>query len=754
MGKDAELVAKEKELRDKLDAAAAMAKRLANEHATEVAELKRQLQKTESALSSQLEECKKHTAELEGVRTKLTEALDDLDKLDLAKKEAEKQAAAEKTAREKIQKDFNELESLKQQLDRDYAELQEKYDKLLADLKQALKDKRDAESDKAHLEVELAAAKESLANLQKDYEAYKAMSDEAMKDKNGDVHAQYAAQIARLEELLAARQRDADAANADLNALKAKLASAEKQVANLHKDSALIPQDKMSTPVKAEEPSVWSFFGGSESPEQKASRLAREKAEADMKAKADAEAAAKAKADAEAKSKAEAEAAARAKAEKEAKDKADAYSRARQAELDQEAARKKAAAEDEAARRRAEEDAKRKAAEDAEAARLRAEAEAKASATHASIMAENEYVDHAPKKVKKNMMPKGTQPKGKPFDVSSLAPKDLTGYNMMATRIQRMIRGHHGRIVARRKLQHIPHILEIKVDFASGLPKNNDFLGSPPDVFILTNAHRYMGKQKELCKSTAQTQVVPASTEPIYQETVKLTCVGRSILCANVMSAHSFGGPTILGQCRIDLDKHKEIYSGKRKSFKVPLQPIKSKVYEANTGHELTSLAPPPNPTGFVSLSVGVPNILKNMCGFFWQINKGVFDVSGQKIWVVLYEGVINVYDNPHSRRCLMTIDTDTIIDMDETRYDGLEIEVDGVIIRRVETGIDGQKRFSELLWAWGDDATQTKGLWRRALIDQERHADVRDSEEYKSAKMNMPSAKMTSAKAPTKESK
>ena len=65
---------------------------------------------------------------------------------------------------------------------------------------------------------------------------------------------------------------------------------------------------------------------------------------------------------------------------------------------------------------------------------------------------------------------------------------------------------------------------------------------------------------------------------------------------------------------------------------------------------------------------------------------------------------------------------------------------------------MDGKKSFSELLWAWGDDAIQTKGLWRRALIDLEKHADVRDSEEYQSAKREMVSAKM--ATSPKKEGK
>ena len=156
-------------------------------------------------------------------------------------------------------------------------------------------------------------------------------------------------------------------------------------------------------------------------------------------------------------------------------------------------------------------------------------------------------------------------------------------------------------------------------------------------------------------------------------------------------------------------------------------------VHEDNTGNKLT-LAPPPGPKGFISCTVGVKDIYKNMCGYFWQINKGVFDVSGQKIWVVLYEGVLNVYDSPHDRRCLYTIDCDSIVDMEEKKYEGLEIAVDGVVLRRVSDSLEGVKVFSEVLWAWGDDHNKTKGLWRRALINKKAHEALKDTPEYQAS--------------------
>ena len=112
-----------------------------------------------------------------------------------------------------------------------------------------------------------------------------------------------------------------------------------------------------------------------ESPEESATRLKREKAEAEAKAKAEAEA--KAKAEAEAKAKAEAEA--KAKAEAEAKAKAEAEAKAK-AEAEAEA---KAKAEAEA-KAKAEAEAKAKAEAEAKA---KAEAEAKAKAEEEAIAA-------------------------------------------------------------------------------------------------------------------------------------------------------------------------------------------------------------------------------------------------------------------------------------------------------------------------------------------------------------------------------
>ena len=715
--KDAELAAKEKEIKDKLAEAAAAAKAAADKYAADIAESKRKQKKAESDLADTDNKYTNTKKELDDLLAKLKKAQTELDAANAAKSAAEKAAAEEKARKEALEKKHNELEALKRKLQEDEKAIQDKYDKLMAELKSSLKEKRDAEGKLAAMEVELKASKDNLANLQADYKAFKDMSDKALKDKNGDVHAQYAAQIARLEDLANARQKDADAADAEVNSLKAKLATAEKTVENLHKENAKTPTKKEEE--KKEEPNVWSFFGSPETDAEKAARLAREKAEAEKlaKEKADAEAArlAKEKADAEAarlaKEKADAEAARLAKMSADERAKAEAEAAAKRKAEEEEEARRHKKVEEAMAKKKAEDEAARKAAAD------------KAAAEKAGPL---EYHDPAPKKEKKPAkVPKGISP---PFDADKDASKDLKGYNMMATRIQKMVRGHLQRKKYGKKLQEIPHQLEVHIGFGENIPANHDLIGSSPDSYILGNCFKKHSKGKgDKVQSSAVTNTIPGTINPVYNETIKLTCVGKTMLVLNVMSAHNFGPPTILGQCRLDLEKHKELYDGKKKSFKLPIEKIRYPVHDVPLGSKL-DLAPPGKLRGYLSVTIGVPNIFRNMCGYFYQIFPGIFDVSHRKVYVVLDSGILNIYDSPHDRRVIEMIDTAEIADMEECNYEGLEIAIPGVKIKVLQINSRGISTFKELMWGWGDDASKTKALWRHTLISHVAHEHYQES--------------------------
>jgi len=84
-------------------------------------------------------------------------------------------------------------------------------------------------------------------------------------------------------------------------------------------------------------------------------------------------------------------------------------------------------------------------------------------------------------------------------------------------------------------------------------------------------------------------RVVRANTSPVFEEPLRLSSVGRgAVLVLNVMSKYSFGGDSIIGQvirrafhfcnanillsqCIFDIDKRKELLSGKKHFYRLPL---------------------------------------------------------------------------------------------------------------------------------------------------------------------------------------
>merc|ERR1711871_1171213 len=459
----------------------------------------------------------------------------------------------------------------------------------------------------------------------------------------------------------------------DLEAAKAALKKLEKDYGDLSNDlsdkvKSLAAIEKLHAPCDLEILRLQNALDAEEGKNEKLKKQLQElggmsdKLKEDLAAaeKAQAEADAKAKADAEAarlaKEKADAEAARLAKLSADERTKAEAERLAKE-KADAEAAR--------LAKEKADAEAAMLAKEKADNAKKKAEEEAKladgrSKSTPESIEKEREYHDPAPKKDKKvspTKVPKGISPA---FRVEDQAEKDLKLYNMMATRIQKMVRGMLARKKWNKRLQEIPHCVKVDVDFGTDLPTNNDFFSTKPDVYVLANVFKKIHKGKEQIKSSAVTSVIPGTTQPIFREKLKMTCTGRTQLVLNVMSQHSVGKSSILGQCRLDIEKHRELYNGKKKSFKLPLEKIRHDIYEHVTNEKL-SLAPPSNLKGYLSVTIGVPNIFKNMCGYFYQLEQGVFDIKHQKIWVVLDDGILNIYESPYDRRIISTIDTDDI---------------------------------------------------------------------------------------------
>ena len=215
------------------------------------------------------------------------------------------------------------------------------------------------------------------------------------------------------------------------------------------------------------------------------------------------------------------------------------------------------------------------------------------------------------------------------------------------------------------------------------------------------------------------TRVVIANCDPVFDESMRLSCVGHSgFVVINVMSRHTMASDTLIGQAIINLDTHRELYMGAIHHLKLPLAHFKHEVHDC-TGTKLKLSSAAKDVSGFICLSISVPSIYHNMCGWFWLIKDDFLrGTVGEKVWVVLYDKVLYVHNNPYDGYVLQQLNVNEISAITEAKYDKMEISVDGIKITIVKkNAITGGSKTKDLMWAWGDDATKTKGLWRRALI-------------------------------------
>jgi hypothetical protein len=327
--------------------------------------------------------------------------------------------------------------------------------------------------------------------------------------------------------------------------------------------------------------------------------------------------------------------------------------------------------------------------------------------------------------------------KGPAFDVSTLkTTTEKTNADKAAINIQRVFRGFSARKMAQKKLHAVPHCVDVKIEYATDLPVNNDMMASKPDVFVIANtfSHKKLksGKVLKQCDSTSKTRTIVANQNPVFEEDFTVASIGSGKIVLNVMSAHTLWAPTLIGQAVIKQEKYYDLMQGKPKKFLIPLAKKTQPIYD-ETGTEMAVADAPDPVVGFLCVSVSIPTVYHNMCGWFWDIHDyingyGMWDTTGTKQWVVVKDKVIRVYDNPYDNKLKKTINTTDVMGMEETTYDKLEIKVDGVKLQ-IEIGPDDARKQSEIMWAWGDDVGKIKGLWRRALISHHKAPSVLNEE-------------------------
>ena len=230
-------------------------------------------------------------------------------------------------------------------------------------------------------------------------------------------------------------------------------------------------------------------------------------------------------------------------------------------------------------------------------------------------------------------------------------------------------------------------------------------------LMVKVNAIRN-SKHRKTCASSVESTGMNVSSNGVvtWQQNLRLTLGGSGYVTLNVFSQNMFSANTFLGQVSIDLDAHREIYAGKNHELTMKLRhdelPVFNKIgaavsVDANRASILT---------GDITFSVTVPDIKKNLCGWWWEI-KSTFlgTVSGEKIWVVVHRGIVYCYEGPFEGRLLKQFDVCDIVDMRAPDYNQStndDMDAVSIILK------DG-KKFD---WAWFEDQIENKGLWKQAL--------------------------------------
>ena len=312
------------------------------------------------------------------------------------------------------------------------------------------------------------------------------------------------------------------------------------------------------------------------------------------------------------------------------------------------------------------------------------------------------------------------------FSIEIMESNEVDKFTRAAINIERCARGFLARRKVLHKLRAIPHCIDFKLDFASDLPLNNDIFSSKPDVFCIANTFSEKKLKRglvELCDSTFTTKVKVANQNPYFNQDMMIATGGYGKIVINVMSQHTLTTPSLLGQAVIYTSKYTELLKGGMRRFLIPLKQKTMPIYD-NKGKEMHT-GDAHNPTGWVSVSLTIPTVYNNMCGWFWNIHDyvngfGYADITGDKIWVVVKNKIIRVYDTPYDMsKAIMTFSAYDVLDLVETTYDKLEIALQGVklIVEEDDPINVGTRSPKEYMWAWGDDAASLKGLWRRAFI-------------------------------------
>ena len=220
--------------------------------------------------------------------------------------------------------------------------------------------------------------------------------------------------------------------------------------------------------------------------------------------------------------------------------------------------------------------------------------------------------------------------------------------------LQKHIRGCQTRARVRHRLEAVPHAMVIGLEKAEGIVKNlppYDFMGILPDTYVVVSMMRQKkskkpsGKNKNYCFSSSHSKVVVNSTCPIYNQDIKITAVASGTLVLSVMSQHTLGADTFLGQAELQIEDYHNLSNGDRHHFTLSLSELKIPVYD-HFGNVKT-LANRTDITGEISFTIDIPPILDNIAGWWFEVVTDLMgNVFDRRIWVVLRGNELLYYDS------------------------------------------------------------------------------------------------------------
>ena len=282
--------------------------------------------------------------------------------------------------------------------------------------------------------------------------------------------------------------------------------------------------------------------------------------------------------------------------------------------------------------------------------------------------------------------------------------------NRAAAKIQAIVRGHLSRIHTSHLLDGIPSMMVVNIDGASGITMEN---GYKPDTFVVVSTVGHTKKGTESCFSSRKTETVASTLEPKYNSIVEMAAAGHPKIVFNIMSRHGFGVDTFLGQAVIDMAHDKSLTDHLEHHFILPItRKVTSKIFDSK-GNELKNVKDCETASGTLSVSIRFPPVYSNMCGWFFNIktSSGYFgtNVNGEKIWVVLKDDTLNIYQSPFDISIVGQLKLRDIADLKEKVFDNME---GGLIMHGINFVMKKGITPSDEFWAWGDDGGELKGIW------------------------------------------